>query len=176
MGEWRYSSTILDLETRWRWKVSFMPRPLYPRGNSPQYHCIWGWVGPRSDLDAVKRKILPLPGIEPRFLSCPALSPSWYRLFWRKGTYIFVSCIIVATSMSLDLYIATISLRCQNWIISLFQPGHSVICSFICKLMYASRPLFTWSFCTWHNRKKLENLKTQIFAAWDTVFSRTLKS
>jgi hypothetical protein len=31
MGEWRYSSTILDLGTRWRWVVSFTPRPLYPR-------------------------------------------------------------------------------------------------------------------------------------------------
>jgi hypothetical protein len=31
MGELRYSSTILDLGTRWRWVVSFMPRPLYPR-------------------------------------------------------------------------------------------------------------------------------------------------
>jgi hypothetical protein len=31
MGEWRYSSTILDLGTRWRWVVSFTPRPLYSR-------------------------------------------------------------------------------------------------------------------------------------------------
>jgi hypothetical protein len=29
--EWRYSSTILDFGTRWRWVVSFTPRPLYPR-------------------------------------------------------------------------------------------------------------------------------------------------
>jgi hypothetical protein len=36
-GEWRYSSTILDLGTRWRWVASFMPRPLYPRGNSRRY-------------------------------------------------------------------------------------------------------------------------------------------
>jgi hypothetical protein len=37
MGEWRYSSTILDLSVRWRWLVSFTPQPLYPRGNSPRY-------------------------------------------------------------------------------------------------------------------------------------------
>jgi hypothetical protein len=30
MGEWRYSSTILHLGTRWRWMVRFTPRPLYP--------------------------------------------------------------------------------------------------------------------------------------------------
>jgi hypothetical protein len=43
MGEWRYSSTILDLGTRWRWVVSFMPWPLYPWGKREG-----GWVGPRA--------------------------------------------------------------------------------------------------------------------------------
>jgi hypothetical protein len=28
---------ILDLGTRWRWVVSFTPRPLYPQGKSPCY-------------------------------------------------------------------------------------------------------------------------------------------
>jgi hypothetical protein len=36
--EWRYSSTILDLGTRWKWVVSFTPRPLYPLGKDP------GWA------------------------------------------------------------------------------------------------------------------------------------
>jgi hypothetical protein len=36
MREWRYSSTILDLGTRWC-AVNFRPRPLYPRGKSPWY-------------------------------------------------------------------------------------------------------------------------------------------
>jgi hypothetical protein len=35
MGEWRYSSTGLDLGTRWGTVVSFTPRPLYPRGKAP---------------------------------------------------------------------------------------------------------------------------------------------
>jgi hypothetical protein len=30
-GEWMYSSTILDLGTRWRWVASFTLLPLYPR-------------------------------------------------------------------------------------------------------------------------------------------------
>jgi hypothetical protein len=30
MGECGYSSTILNLGIRWRWAVSFTPRPLYP--------------------------------------------------------------------------------------------------------------------------------------------------
>jgi hypothetical protein len=32
MGECKYSSTILDLSTRWRCVVSLTPRPLYPPG------------------------------------------------------------------------------------------------------------------------------------------------
>jgi hypothetical protein len=53
MGEWRYSSTILDLSTRCRGVVSFMPRPLYPGEKAPSTHFIGGWVGPRAGLDAV---------------------------------------------------------------------------------------------------------------------------
>jgi hypothetical protein len=34
--EWRYSSTILDLGTRWRWVVNFMPWPL-----TTQENCLW---------------------------------------------------------------------------------------------------------------------------------------
>jgi hypothetical protein len=37
MGEQRYSSSILDFGTRWRWVVSFTPRPLYSREKSPRY-------------------------------------------------------------------------------------------------------------------------------------------
>jgi hypothetical protein len=71
MGEWRYSSTILDLGTRWRWVVSYTPRPLYPEEILPGTHWIGGWVGPRAGLDVVeKRKILALSGFEPR-RSCP---------------------------------------------------------------------------------------------------------
>jgi hypothetical protein len=63
MGEWRYSSTILDLGIMWS-VVSFTPQPLYSRGKSPDTLWIGGWVGPRAGVDAVeKRKILPIPGI-----------------------------------------------------------------------------------------------------------------
>lgn len=33
----KYSATILDIGARWRWVVSFKPRPLYPRRNKPRY-------------------------------------------------------------------------------------------------------------------------------------------
>jgi hypothetical protein len=46
--EWSYSSTILDLDTRWRWVVSFMPRPFYPKGNRIRYPSNRGRVGLQS--------------------------------------------------------------------------------------------------------------------------------
>jgi hypothetical protein len=74
MGEWRYSSIILELRTRWKWVVSFTPRPLYPlypvnrRLGEPQS---------RSGPYGVEKNILPLPRIEPRPTSP---SPSLYQL------------------------------------------------------------------------------------------------
>jgi hypothetical protein len=37
MGEWKYTSTNLELGNIWWWVVSFKARPLYPRGRSPRY-------------------------------------------------------------------------------------------------------------------------------------------
>jgi hypothetical protein len=52
--EWRYSSTILDLGTRWWWVVSFTP------GRSRSTRWIGGSVGPRAGVDALEeRKIFP---------------------------------------------------------------------------------------------------------------------
>jgi hypothetical protein len=69
MREQRYSATILDLETRWRWVVSFISLPLY----SPQYSL--GGPQSRSERCRKKENILPLLGIERRLSS-----PSLYRL------------------------------------------------------------------------------------------------
>jgi hypothetical protein len=67
MGEWRYSSTILDLGIRWRRVVSFTPRHLYSRRErAPGTHWVGSWVGPRAGLDDVEKNLFPLPGIEPR--------------------------------------------------------------------------------------------------------------
>jgi len=57
---------ILNLDTRWRWMVTFTSLPLYPWGRAPSTHWIWGWVGPRPSVDVVAdKKSLPLPGIKP---------------------------------------------------------------------------------------------------------------
>jgi hypothetical protein len=54
MGQRRYSSIILELDTRWRWRVSFKPWQLYSWGKSPGTQWTGGWVGPTSDLDAME--------------------------------------------------------------------------------------------------------------------------
>jgi hypothetical protein len=67
MGEWRYTSTILDLGTRWRLVVSFKPRPLlYPRGKSPLYPLDRRLGGPQSRSGRCEdEKNLAVLGIEP---------------------------------------------------------------------------------------------------------------
>jgi hypothetical protein len=66
MGEWRYSSTIIDLSIRWRWVFSFTPRPLYPRGKRPRYPLDRRLAGPqsRSERCVAEKYLMPLLGIE----------------------------------------------------------------------------------------------------------------
>jgi hypothetical protein len=46
------------------------PAALPTGETAPGTHWLGGWVGPIADLDVMeKRKILPLPGIEPRLSS-----------------------------------------------------------------------------------------------------------
>jgi hypothetical protein len=68
MRQWRYSSIVLDLSTKWRLVVRFMPWSLYPLGNSPPgTHWIGGWLSSRAILDIGGEKNLSvLPGIEPQ--------------------------------------------------------------------------------------------------------------
>jgi hypothetical protein len=87
-GECKYSSTILDLGTRWKWVVSFMPRSLYPRERSPDIHWIGGWVGLKAILQAVE-KIKTCPSRE-SIPGRPARGPLLYRLSYPDG-YLRVS-------------------------------------------------------------------------------------
>jgi hypothetical protein len=43
MGKWRYSSIILDLNTRRKWVVSFTPLPFYSPGKQSPIPIVWGW-------------------------------------------------------------------------------------------------------------------------------------
>jgi hypothetical protein len=66
IGEWRYSSSILELGTRGKWVVSFVPRPLHPRGKSSRYP-----MGRWREISCPCRELSP---------GRPARSPSQYWL------------------------------------------------------------------------------------------------
>jgi hypothetical protein len=55
---------FFNLGAGWRWVVDATLRPLYPRERCGT-HCTWGWVGPRTGLDACG-KSRPRPGFDPR--------------------------------------------------------------------------------------------------------------
>jgi hypothetical protein len=75
MGEWRYSSTIIDFSTRWgsEWSASrlccFTPWETVPRA-----HYIEGSVVLRARLKVMENNLLHLPGIETRLIGRPASS------------------------------------------------------------------------------------------------------
>jgi hypothetical protein len=56
-----YISTIPDLGTRWRWVVSFMPRPLYTLGNRPPVPLDRRLGGPQSRYGRCGQKKSPAP-------------------------------------------------------------------------------------------------------------------
>jgi hypothetical protein len=55
------TACIIDVDTRWRWVVSFAPWSLYPREKAPGTSWTGGWVGPRAGPDAVVRRKIPNP-------------------------------------------------------------------------------------------------------------------
>jgi hypothetical protein len=61
------AARILDLSTRWRWVVSFTPRPLYPQGKSPWYPLVMQLSGPqsRSGHRGEEKNSQPLSGLKP---------------------------------------------------------------------------------------------------------------
>jgi hypothetical protein len=78
MGEYMYSSTTLNLSTRWRFVVSFTSLPLYPRRKIPRYPLNRRLVGPKAGLDAVEMRQISCPyreanvgGPTPRLVTIP---------------------------------------------------------------------------------------------------------
>jgi hypothetical protein len=62
LGEWRYGSTpsLTSALGGDEWSAS-RPGRFTPRERTPGTHWIGGWVGPRSVLDAVKKRKIPSP-------------------------------------------------------------------------------------------------------------------
>jgi hypothetical protein len=67
LGSGGTAPRILDLGTKWRWVVSFTPRPLYPQGKNPWYPLDRRLGGPqnRSGRGGEEKTSQPPPGIEP---------------------------------------------------------------------------------------------------------------
>jgi hypothetical protein len=97
MAEWRYSSIILNLGTRWMRVATFTPLPFKPQGNGPRYPMDRRLGGPQSRTgrcDDEKNALFP-PGIEPQFprsssrliyrLSYSAHSISWRYENWEHS-------------------------------------------------------------------------------------------
>jgi hypothetical protein len=81
MGDWRYSSIVLERSTRWIWVVTFMTLLVYSRGNKPGAPHAGGCLGPRTDLDAVEKTKVICPC---RYSNTcrPARSMSLHRLIY----------------------------------------------------------------------------------------------
>jgi hypothetical protein len=62
---------ILNLRTRWRWVVNFMPRPLYPRENAGT-QWLRSWVGPIAGLDLFEEEKI--------YCLCHDLNPELFSL------------------------------------------------------------------------------------------------
>jgi hypothetical protein len=67
LGSGGTAPLILDPGTRWRWVVSFTPRPLYPKGKSPWYPLDRRKGGPQSESGrgGEEKNSQPLSGLEP---------------------------------------------------------------------------------------------------------------
>jgi hypothetical protein len=79
---------ILDLGTRWRWVVSFTPRPLYSQGKSLWHSLDRRLGGPqiRSGQGGEEKSSQSLPGIESLIIQSVAqryTSAEWHRK-WRR--------------------------------------------------------------------------------------------
>jgi hypothetical protein len=71
-----YSATVLNLDSRWRWVVSFTPLPNCSRGNSPRYpfdRRLGGTASQSGRYEEDKKYLAPA-GIEPTIPGRPARS------------------------------------------------------------------------------------------------------
>jgi hypothetical protein len=89
MDDWRYSSTILNLGTRWKVSGQFEAPAALPPGNSPGIRWKGGWMGPRNVLDPKERKncFFPCRQSNP---GRPARSPLLYRLSYHSSFLLFL--------------------------------------------------------------------------------------
>jgi hypothetical protein len=130
MGEWRYSSTSLNLDTRWSWVVTFTPRPLYPRGNCPRYPLDRRLGGPQSLSGHYRRENISCPCRELNFDSSAVqrVACSLYSNLLSCIIYFFtVVCILLHVNSLLTVFGFTVyATICQFFrYITCFDPKGS---------------------------------------------------
>jgi len=116
---------ILDLDTRRRWVVSFMPQLLYPWGKSPYYPLDRRLGGPQSQsgCDGEEKNSQFPPGIEPPITNYPA----WTELPGYSSHFIYRKCLLVLTFKFLHhimingmeiilVYLLTVPLMYEVWL------------------------------------------------------------
>jgi hypothetical protein len=101
---------ILDVNTSWRWVISFTFRPLYPWKVTPPIPIVWEWVGLRTGLDDVEcRKLSPLTGLE---IYPSAAQPvashytDWATRQCHWGFEEVVICLTVYSANRLQIYVS----------------------------------------------------------------------
>jgi hypothetical protein len=99
MGEWRYSSTILALGTRWRWVVSFMLLLLYPQGKSSWNPLDRRLDGPQNRSGCCEEKKISCPWQELN-PGHPTHSPMLYQLSYLGSSPV---CLKIHTSAPISL-------------------------------------------------------------------------
>jgi hypothetical protein len=106
---------ILDLGTRWRWVVGFMPQLLYPQGKSPWHPLDRRLGGPQSwsGHGGEEKNSQPVPGLAPPTIQ-PIAQPYIIELSWLPALFCCGenSLIIYKTSFSLKLLATHQTISC----------------------------------------------------------------
>jgi hypothetical protein len=123
MGEWMYRYFFLDLGTSWRWAVSFIPRPLYPRGKSLRHPLGRRLGGPRIPSGRRgKEKVLdttgtqtPTPRSSSRYNVCDIPAPISLKWLKRKSVYTFSAPSSSALNKFLEVPMGVVVGATQSW-------------------------------------------------------------
>jgi hypothetical protein len=113
MGEWRYSSIILDLCARWRWVVSSTPRRLlYSRGRNPWQVLDWRLGGPQSRWSGLTQSnLLLLPVAAQGHQSCFNSLTSYLTCFMNNTTELVTDHCSGCAQFSLNVYFLVVCLE-----------------------------------------------------------------
>jgi hypothetical protein len=122
---------IIYLSTRWRWAVSFTPRPLYPQGKNPWYSLGRRLSGPqsRSGRGGEEKNFQSLTGLE-----LPIIQPVAYttELPWLlQGTDTRLKQISIATKIRENKRVSKYSvLQTEGWFLPLWTVFYPLIMNF----------------------------------------------